>query len=86
MVNVGVFYDHLEYFKAIWYNLWPFGIVCGHLFYISQFGMFGPRKIWQLWPGVDFKKPPYKKTFRPKFTDKPSFGQIYVCYCDLKCL
>jgi hypothetical protein len=26
-VNVGTFYDHLEYFMAIWNNLWPFGIV-----------------------------------------------------------
>jgi hypothetical protein len=26
MENVGRFYDHLEYFTAIWYNLWPFGI------------------------------------------------------------
>jgi hypothetical protein len=34
MVNVGMFYDHLEYFMAIWYNLWLFGIVCGHLLYI----------------------------------------------------
>jgi hypothetical protein len=33
MVNVGIFYDHLEYFMAICYNLWPFGIACGHLFY-----------------------------------------------------
>jgi hypothetical protein len=49
MVNVGIFYDHLEYFMAIWYNLWPFGIVCGHLLYFSQFGIFGPRKIWQPW-------------------------------------
>jgi hypothetical protein len=24
MVNVGIFYDHLEYFMAIWYYLWPF--------------------------------------------------------------
>jgi hypothetical protein len=47
MVNVGIFYDHLEYFTDIWYNLWPFGIVCGHLLCFSQFGMFGPRKIWQ---------------------------------------
>jgi hypothetical protein len=47
MVNVGIFYDHLEYFMATWYNLWPFGIVCGHLLKFSQFGMFGPRKIWQ---------------------------------------
>jgi hypothetical protein len=47
MVNVGIFYDHLEYFMASWYNFWPFGTVCGHLLYFSQFGMFGPRKIWQ---------------------------------------
>jgi hypothetical protein len=32
--NVVTFYDHLEYFTAIWHNLQPFG-------------MFGPRKIWQ---------------------------------------
>jgi ABC-type spermidine/putrescine transport system permease subunit II len=31
MDNVYLFYDHLEYFMAIWYNLRPFGIVCGHL-------------------------------------------------------
>jgi hypothetical protein len=31
MKNVVIFYDHLEYFTAIWYNLLPFGIVCGHL-------------------------------------------------------
>jgi hypothetical protein len=49
MVNLGVFYDHLEYFMAIWYTLWPFGIVCGHLLYFSRFGMFGPRKVWQPW-------------------------------------
>jgi hypothetical protein len=24
MVNVGILCDHLEYFMAIWYNLWPF--------------------------------------------------------------
>jgi hypothetical protein len=47
MVNVGIFYYHLEYFMAIWYNLWPFCIVCSNLLYFSQFGMFGPRKIWQ---------------------------------------
>jgi hypothetical protein len=45
--TVVIFYDPLEYFTAIWYNLWPFGIVCGHLVYFSLFGMFGPRKIWQ---------------------------------------
>jgi hypothetical protein len=47
MVNVGIFHGHLEYFMAIWYKLLPFGIVCGHLLYLpTQFGMFGPRKIW----------------------------------------
>jgi hypothetical protein len=49
MKNVCIFYDHLEYFTAIWNNLWPFGIVFGHLFYFSHFGMFGLRKIWQPW-------------------------------------
>jgi hypothetical protein len=44
MVNVGMFYDHLEYFMAIWYNSWQFGTVRGHLLYFSQFGMFGPKK------------------------------------------
>jgi hypothetical protein len=29
--NVVIFYDHLEYFTAIWYNVLPFGIVCCHL-------------------------------------------------------
>jgi hypothetical protein len=29
MKNVCIFYDHLEYFTATWYNLWPFGhLVC----------------------------------------------------------
>jgi hypothetical protein len=26
MVTVGIFYDNLEYFMAIWYSLWSFGI------------------------------------------------------------
>jgi hypothetical protein len=37
---------------AVWYNIWPFGILCGHLVYFSQFGMFGPRKIWQPFSGL----------------------------------
>jgi hypothetical protein len=41
MVNVGTFYYHLEYFMAIWNNVWQFGIVCGHLLY------FFP--IWYVW-------------------------------------
>jgi hypothetical protein len=27
MENMVIFYDYLEYFKAIWYNFWPLGIV-----------------------------------------------------------
>jgi hypothetical protein len=42
-----IFFDHLEYFMAIWYYLWQIGIVCGHLVYICPFGTFEPRKIWQ---------------------------------------
>jgi hypothetical protein len=49
MKHVGVFYDTSEYFMAIWYILWPFGIVCGHLVYFSRIGMFRPREIWQPW-------------------------------------
>jgi hypothetical protein len=51
MENVDIFYDLLEYFSAIWYYLWPFGIIWGYLVYFSRFGMFGPRRIWQPWPG-----------------------------------
>jgi hypothetical protein len=49
MENVGIFYDHLQYFTAIWYILLPIGTVCGNLVYFSRFGMFGRRKIWQPW-------------------------------------
>jgi hypothetical protein len=50
----GIFYDNLEYYTAIWYKLWPLGIVCGHLVQFSHFGTFGPRKIWQpcTWPNL----------------------------------
>jgi hypothetical protein len=44
-----VFYDRLVNLVAIWYNLWPFGIVCDHLVHFPYFGIFGPRKIWQSW-------------------------------------
>jgi hypothetical protein len=41
MVNVGIFYDPLEYFMAIWYNSWPF--VCS----LWSFVIFFP--IWYVW-------------------------------------
>jgi hypothetical protein len=31
MENIVIFYDHLEYFMAIWYNLWQFVIVYLHM-------------------------------------------------------
>jgi hypothetical protein len=36
MVNVGMFYDHLELFVDIWDSLGPLGIICGHLLYFSN--------------------------------------------------
>jgi hypothetical protein len=33
MENVGIFYEILEYFMAIWYILWQFGIFYGNLVY-----------------------------------------------------
>jgi hypothetical protein len=42
MENFEIFYGYLEYvFTAIWYNLWPFGFVCGHLVYFFPF--------WYVW-------------------------------------
>jgi hypothetical protein len=50
---------------AYWYTLWPIGIiyghlvlcmavvVCGPLVYFSRFGLFEPRKIWQLCPPLE---------------------------------
>jgi hypothetical protein len=36
MVNVGIFYDHLEYFMAIWYSLWSFVICLPNLVCLDQ--------------------------------------------------
>jgi hypothetical protein len=47
MKNVGIFYGHLEYCAAICYNVWPFGIFCGHLVHFSCFWYAVLRKIWQ---------------------------------------
>jgi hypothetical protein len=44
MENIFIFYDHLEYFIAIWSNLCQFGVVCGHLVYFSHFGIFWTKK------------------------------------------
>jgi hypothetical protein len=45
--NVDIFYGNLKYFRAIWYIIWPCGILS------DCFGIFFPfwnivrRKIWQ---------------------------------------
>jgi hypothetical protein len=44
MENVGVFYDRLEYSVAICYNLWPYGIDCGHLIFFTVLVCFDQEK------------------------------------------
>jgi hypothetical protein len=53
MENVVISGDPLEYFTAVRYNLWPFGLVCGNLVYFLHFGMLGPRKVWQPWAAAE---------------------------------
>jgi hypothetical protein len=44
MDNVGLFYDRLVYYTAIWYILWPVGIFYGHLlYYIFLFWYVVPK-------------------------------------------
>jgi hypothetical protein len=38
MENLGIFYDHFDYFRAIGNILWPFGIFYGNLVYFPRFG------------------------------------------------
>jgi hypothetical protein len=38
--HFGIICGRLVKFVTVWYSLWPFGI-------IFNFGMIGPRKIWQ---------------------------------------
>jgi hypothetical protein len=44
MEGVGIFYDHLSYFTAIWCMFWPFHTIYGHLVYFSRFGMLYQEK------------------------------------------
>jgi hypothetical protein len=43
-----ILYDRLEYFTAVWYNLWPFGIGCGHLVYFYVLLCFDQEKYGNL--------------------------------------
>jgi hypothetical protein len=51
--QIGYILDGLDHFNAV---LWPFVIACGPLAYFSRFGIFEPRKIWQPWAGVHYRK------------------------------
>jgi hypothetical protein len=44
LVNVYIFYGHLEYCTDIWDILWPFGTFCDHL---DNFLVSCTKKIWQ---------------------------------------
>jgi hypothetical protein len=52
MGNVPTLYGDLDYFMAIWYNLWKFGIVCGHLVFfpslvcLDQEKSGNPAAVW----------------------------------------
>jgi hypothetical protein len=44
MENLGIFYDHLDYFRAIGNILWPFGIFLVIWFIFSRFGILDQEK------------------------------------------
>jgi hypothetical protein len=44
MENLGIFYDHLDYFRAIGNILWPFGIFCGNWYIFPRFGILDQEK------------------------------------------
>jgi hypothetical protein len=50
---------------AIWYNVWPFGVVCGPLVYFSVLVGLGPRKIWQ--PCSEAESQLFRRLFRQKY-------------------
>jgi hypothetical protein len=59
MKNVCVFYDHLEYFTAIWYSLWSFGI-------LFTFWYVWTKKNLATLPGHGSSFFNFKMFFRPK--------------------
>jgi hypothetical protein len=52
---------------AIWYNVWPFGIVWVICYIFSQFGMFGPRKNLTTleWIPPEYRVTAFKKIHPP---------------------
>jgi 4-hydroxybenzoate polyprenyltransferase len=47
MEGAGILYVHLGYSIAIWYILWPFGIIEAFWYIFRPFWYVVPRKIWQ---------------------------------------
>jgi hypothetical protein len=45
MGNLGTFYNHLVYVKAIGNIFWPFGIFCGNLVYFVGIWYIFPRFV-----------------------------------------
>jgi hypothetical protein len=95
MDYVGVFYDHLEYFMAIWYNLWPFVIVCGHLVYFSQFIRKSGNPAFQPFFLHKASAPDYSlsvqrtgaaRFFFCHFEQKPFFKKLYILSANRKSL
>jgi hypothetical protein len=62
MDNSDIFYGHLVYFTAIWYNLLAVrhGLLSFGIFF--RFDMFGPIQIWQPWSNVQQSLPAQKLT------------------------
>jgi hypothetical protein len=44
MENDGICYGHLEYFRVIWYILWPFGNVVIIWYIFPRFGILCQEK------------------------------------------
>jgi hypothetical protein len=48
--DIDIFYGHLVYFTAIWYILWPFGILCGPFVYFEAIWYRYFIVIWCIFP------------------------------------
>jgi hypothetical protein len=63
MENVGIFYEHFEYFTDIWYILWRFGNVVVIWYIFPRFGILCQEKSGN--PGLNqFSRSPLKACLR----------------------
>jgi hypothetical protein len=56
MEESGIFYCHLVNFPAIWYSLWNFDALCGHLVYFPRFGILYHEKSGNPDPASDLSQ------------------------------